>query len=91
MSHAPQVPEVSVHLAPLQSLLQRTLLLHVEVASPSVHIVQGANFSWLGYPADTDPSSRNWLPGLPPQVGYFGQVHAEHVDMWKVLIARCDT
>ena len=33
-------------------------------AHPQVDLVQGSNFSWFGYPDDTQPSARNFLPGL---------------------------
>jgi hypothetical protein len=29
-----------------------------------VSLVQADNFSWFGYPDDTEPSARNLLPGL---------------------------
>ena len=27
-------------------------------------MVQNSNFSWFGYPDDTEPSTRNFFPGL---------------------------
>jgi hypothetical protein len=33
--------------------------------------VQGDNFAWFGFPDDTEPSSRNLLPGLA-KVGTLG-------------------
>lgn len=61
------VPEVAVAVAPLQSLLQRELVLHVHARRAHGQLVQASNFSWLGYPQDTSPSSRNLLPGLAQQ------------------------
>ena len=34
---------------------------------PQITLVQGENFSWFGYPDDTSPSARNFLPGLHSQ------------------------
>ena len=53
---------VSVWFRPLASLLQRRPVLHVVVHTPHVKLVQATNFSWLGYPEDTVPSSRP-VPG----------------------------
>ncbi|KAF8055821.1 TIC236 [Scenedesmus sp. PABB004] len=59
-----EVPEVTLSVLPGASLAARQVQLQVALASPRVRAVQGSNFSWLGYPADTTPSSRDLLPGL---------------------------
>ncbi|KAF6250262.1 hypothetical protein COO60DRAFT_1706191, partial [Scenedesmus sp. NREL 46B-D3] len=60
-----QVPEVHVRVLPAASLAQRQLQLQLAVVQPHVCVVQGSNYSWLGYPQDTSPvSSRDLLPGL---------------------------
>jgi hypothetical protein len=46
---------------------QQCIALQVTALRPVVTAVQGHNFSWLGYPADTTPSSRDFLPGLTAQ------------------------
>lgn len=33
-------------------------------ACPKVDLVQASNYSWFGYPEDTSPSARNFVPGL---------------------------
>lgn len=59
-----QVPEVTVSILPAASMHQQRIVLQVTALRPHVTAVQGSNFSWLGYPADTTPSSRDFLPGL---------------------------
>lgn len=59
-----QVPQLQLHVVPLQSMAQRQLVLALHAKSPCASMVQGYNFSWLGYPQDTVPSSRDLLPGL---------------------------
>lgn len=53
-------------VAPLASLLQRALVLRIQLDTPTVHLVQCSNLSWFGYPEDTVPSRRNFVPGLAP-------------------------
>lgn len=52
---------------PAASMARGQLLLQLAVHRPHVRVVQGQNFSWLGYPMDTIPSSRDLLPGLRQQ------------------------
>jgi len=56
-----------VSILPAASMAQQRLVLQVAALQPHVTVVQGYNFSWLGYPADTTPSSRDFLPGLTAQ------------------------
>lgn len=63
---------VRLYIDPLTSLVQQQLVLTLALHRPEVSIVQGEGFSWLGYPDDTQPSSRDLFPGLdkasdPPQ------------------------
>jgi hypothetical protein len=53
-----------VFIDPLASLAYRQLVLGLHINGPEVTIVQGEGFSWAGYPDDTTPSSRDFLPGL---------------------------
>jgi len=59
-------PQAAVSLAPLQSLLQRKLVLNLELNRPDLVVRQAQNYSWFGYPLDTLPSARNFLPGSGP-------------------------
>ncbi len=90
LTHVPfaQVPEASVRLAPLASLAQRSIVLHIAACDAHVQLVQGPNLSWLGYPQDTNPSSRDLLPGLARPGGHQvmeqalladGRVHKERL------------
>jgi hypothetical protein len=62
-----QVPEVTVSILPAASMSQQRVVLQVTAVRPHVTAVQGSTFSWLGYPCDTTPSSRDFLPGLTAQ------------------------
>ena len=42
----------------------KSLTQNRSVNNPQVDLVQGANLSWFGFPEDTTPSSRDFLPGL---------------------------
>ena len=59
-----EVQEVVVKVAPLASLLQRAVVLRVELEGARGELVQCDNFSWFGFPDDTEPSCRDFLPGL---------------------------
>eukprot|EP00873_Tetraselmis_striata_P029672 jgi/Tetstr1/449936/TSEL_036990.t1 len=61
-----KVPTAVLKVAPLASLLQRALVLRIQLDTPTVHLVQCSNLSWFGYPEDTVPSRRNFVPGLAP-------------------------
>ena len=56
-----------MHLLPFVSLAQQEIVLGLGLHHPSVHLVQGHNLSWFGYPQDTSPSSRDFAPGLGQQ------------------------
>lgn len=74
---APQVPEVTLSILPAASMHQQRIVLQVTWLRPHVTAVQGANFSWLGYPGDTVPSSRDFVPGLTAQQQNEGGGHTE--------------
>lgn len=46
---------------PLLSLLRRAVVVSMIVNGPSTRLVQASNYSWLGYPHDTEPSSRKLI------------------------------
>lgn len=46
---------------PLLSLLRRAIVVSMIVNSPSTQLIQADNFSWLGYPHDTEPSARQLI------------------------------
>ena len=52
------ITDFSLSLQPLASLLRRQAVIHITIGAPRVAITQGKNFSWLGFPMDTTPSSR---------------------------------
>jgi hypothetical protein len=54
----------TVHVRPLASLLGWRLVLDADLLEPRVTVRQAENYSWFGYPDDTSPSARNFLPGL---------------------------
>lgn len=54
-------------ILPGASMQQQRVVLGVTALRPHVTAVQGPNYSWLGYPGDTTPSSRDLLPGLTAQ------------------------
>ncbi|UPQ99883.1 chloroplast protein TIC236 [Chloropicon primus] len=56
--------EVKIGVRFLQSILRWQCLLDIKVNSAFAKVVQGENLSWFGYPLDTEPTSRNFLPGL---------------------------
>jgi hypothetical protein len=56
-----------VSILPAASMSQQRVVLQVTALLPHVTAVQGSTFSWLGYPCDTTPSSRDFLPGLTAQ------------------------
>lgn len=59
---------MALHILPAASMSQQRVVLQLHCLRPHVTAVQGPNFSWLGYPADTTPSSsRDLLPGLTAQ------------------------
>ncbi|KAL0030424.1 hypothetical protein WJX79_003924 [Trebouxia sp. C0005] len=58
------LPEVRVSLDPLKSLVQRKVVLKLHAPGAEVDLVQASNLSWFGYPDDTIPSARNFLPGF---------------------------
>lgn len=55
---------VSLRVDPLQSLLRGRIVLALKASGAEVHLKQASNFSWFGYPDDTSPSARNFLPGI---------------------------
>lgn len=59
-----EVGVVALSLVPLQSLAQGEAVLALHLQGVRVRAVQASNLSWLGYPQDTEPSSRDFLPGL---------------------------
>jgi hypothetical protein len=54
----------TIHIRPLPSLLQRKVVLDIDVQRVDVTLCQAQNFSWFGYPEDTLPSARDFVPGL---------------------------
>lgn len=58
------VAETRVSLAPLESLLHGKAMLSADLSGADVSIVQATNYSWFGYPMDTEPSARDFVPGL---------------------------
>ena len=56
--------EVKLGVRFLQSLLRWQCLLDIKINTAYAKVVQGENLSWFGYPIDTTPTSRNFLPGL---------------------------
>ena len=59
-----RVARVELGLDVGQSLSQRRVVLTARAKEAELHAVQADNYSWFGYPDDTVPSSRNFLPGL---------------------------
>ncbi|MAD20600.1 MAG: hypothetical protein CMJ52_10720 [Planctomycetaceae bacterium] len=55
--------EVKLGIRFLQSLMRWQCLLDIKVNTAYAKVVQGENLSWFGYPLDTIPTSRNFLPG----------------------------
>jgi hypothetical protein len=55
---------VSLGFSPLQSIFRGRLVLTVKIGGAEVHLKQADNFSWFGFPDDTVPSSREFVPGL---------------------------
>ena len=55
---------VTIGVNALQSILRRRIVLTVKATGAEVHLKQGSNYSWFGFPDDTVPTSRNFLPGL---------------------------
>ncbi|KAL4547159.1 hypothetical protein Ndes2526B_g07937 [Nannochloris sp. 'desiccata'] len=49
---------------PIQSICRGRLVLTMKVGGAEVHLKQADNFSWFGFPDDTTPSSRDFVPGL---------------------------
>ena len=56
--------EVKLGVRFLQSIMRWQCLLDIKVNSAFAKVAQGENLSWFGYPLDTVPTSRNFLPGL---------------------------
>ncbi|KAK9840821.1 hypothetical protein WJX81_007219 [Elliptochloris bilobata] len=59
-----ELPQVEVRVAALPSLLQRRVVLRLHAPNAQVKLVQADNFAWFGFPDDTEPSSREFVPGL---------------------------
>jgi hypothetical protein len=57
---------VELRLLPLVSMAQQQLVLALHLRGLAADLVQCANMSWLGYPTDTVPSARDFMPGLTP-------------------------
>ena len=51
---------ISLWIRPLASLLQRKIVMALTLHAPQINAVQAANFSWMGFPEDTEPSSRQF-------------------------------
>lgn len=58
---------VMLGVDPLRSLLRGRIVLTVKATGAEVHLKQGNTYSWFGFPEDTEPSSRDFLPGLQQQ------------------------
>lgn len=58
---------IQVYVDPLASIIYKQAVLALSIDMPEVTCVQGDGFSVLGYPDDTTPSSRDFLPGLNTQ------------------------
>jgi hypothetical protein len=61
------IERVLVRFDPLKSLVRGKLVLTLDGKDAEVHLHQGGNYSWFGYPEDTEPSSRDFVPGLTEQ------------------------
>lgn len=61
------IDRVLVRFDPLKSLARGKLVLTLDGKDAEVHLHQGNNYSWFGYPEDTEPSARDFLPGLTEQ------------------------
>ena len=61
-----RLERVELGLDVAQSLLQQRLVLAARARGAELHAVQADNYSWFGYPDDTTPSARDFLPGLRP-------------------------
>ncbi|KAK9804274.1 hypothetical protein WJX72_004315 [[Myrmecia] bisecta] len=58
------LPHVLISIDPVKSLAQRRVVLRLHAPQAQVTLVQNNNFSWFGYPDDTQPTARNVVPGL---------------------------
>jgi uncharacterized membrane protein YgcG len=61
------VDEIKLRVDPLQSIARGRVVLALQAAGAEVHLHQAENLSWFGFPDDTLPSSREFLPGLRQQ------------------------
>ncbi|KAL0047976.1 hypothetical protein WJX82_004829 [Trebouxia sp. C0006] len=80
------LPEVRVSLDPIKSLVQRKVVLKLHAPGAEVDLVQAGNLSWLGYPDDTIPSARNFLPGLTKGVETTNTNTAEGAELHQAAI-----
>lgn len=58
------IERVALSLNPLQSILRGRLVVSLRASGAEINLQQADNFSWFGFPDDTSPSSRNFVPGL---------------------------
>jgi uncharacterized membrane protein YgcG len=58
------IERVALSVDPLRSLARGRIVLALRASGGEVHLRQADNFSWFGFPDDTSPSARNFLPGL---------------------------
>lgn len=58
------IDRVSVSVDPFRSIVRGRIVLAFKASNAQVHLHQADNFSWFGYPDDTEPSSRSFVPGL---------------------------
>lgn len=52
----------TVSVRPLRSVLQRRVVLDADISSLFASVRQADNYSWFGFPDDTEPSSRELFP-----------------------------
>ena len=62
--HLPPSPPSPSSLPPLCLAVPCQAVIKVHCLDPHVTLVQTKTFSWFGFPDDTTPSSRDFLPGL---------------------------
>ena len=80
--------EVRIGIRFLQSLLRWQCLLDVNVSKAFAKVVQCDNLSWFGYPLDTQPSSRNFFPGIERIKVLNRLTHADAESMDQSLHAK---
>ena len=58
------IERVVLSLDPFRSILHGRLVINLKAHGADINLRQASNFSWFGFPDDTEPSARNFLPGL---------------------------